>query len=126
MKNALSIKRTTNSSGSTKLERTADTKEFLFLNGEKRTYAQNLLKDWIAQIRHIQGLKNNTIDNHSANVLRLLNFAQVAPWELKPTDVTNFLNPNTITVRVKVFPHQLMLAIVPLGVHFRISCANLI
>ena len=90
MKNVLSIKRTTNSSGSTKLERTADTKEFLFLNGEKRTYAQNLLKDWIAQIRHIQGLKNNTIDNHSANVLRLLNFAQVAPWELKPTDVTNF------------------------------------
>ena len=69
MKNVLSIKRTTNSSGSTKLERTADTKELLFLNGEKRTYAQNLLKDWIAQIRHIQGLKNNTIDNHSANVV---------------------------------------------------------
>ncbi len=90
MKNVLNIKRTTNSSSSVKSERTADTKEFQFLSGDKRTYAQNLLKDWMAQIRHIDGIKHNSIETHASNLLRLINFAQVAPWELKPNHVIDF------------------------------------
>lgn len=99
MKNIISINCTTNSSSSPKNERTADTKEFLFLSGDKRVYAKNLLTDWIAQNRHIEGLANTTIDTHSENLLRLINFVKVAPWELKPKNVTDFFesrfNPQT-------------------------------
>ncbi|ENX56028.1 hypothetical protein F902_03123 [Acinetobacter higginsii] len=89
MKNVLSIQRTTNSShsvDSTKVK----VYNFSYLRGDEQTYAINLFKDWIAQVKHIQGLKQNTINNHRDNLIRLFNFSQVAPWKLKPHHVVAF------------------------------------
>jgi hypothetical protein len=51
----------------------------------------NLVKDWKAQVRHIEGLKNNTIDTHFKNMERLLRISHVAPWELKPKHVVDLI-----------------------------------
>ena len=91
MKNVLRIQRTTNSShsvDSTKVK----VYDFSYLRGDEQTYAINLVKDWAAQIKHIQGLKQNTINNHQDNLIRLFKFCQVAPWQLKPEHVVKFFD----------------------------------
>ena len=68
IKNVLSIQRTTNSShsvDSTKVK----VYDFSYLRGDEQIYAINLFKDWIAQVRHIQGLKQNTIKNHKDSLI---------------------------------------------------------
>ena len=89
MKNILSILRTTNSSHSVDSTQ-VKVYDFSYLRGDEQTYAINLFKDWIAQVKHIQGLKQNTINNHRDNLIRLFNFSQVAPWKLKPHHVVAF------------------------------------
>lgn len=66
-----------------------------FLGGEAKTYANNLIRDWHAQIVHLDGLKGKSASNHRANLFRLLNHAQVAPWELKPVHVTRYFESRT-------------------------------
>ena len=39
---------------------------------------------------HLDGLKKKSVESHSSNLFRLLNHAQVAPWELKPVHVSRF------------------------------------
>ena len=66
-----------------------------FLGGEAKTYANNLIRDWHAQIVHLDGLKGKSAGNHRDNLFRLLNHAQVAPWELKPVHVTRYFESRT-------------------------------
>ncbi len=61
-----------------------------FLGGEAKTYANNLIRDWHAQIVHLDGLKGKSAGNHRDNLFRLLNHTRVAPWELKPVHVTRY------------------------------------
>lgn len=90
MKNVLAIKHTHNSLDSVKSEDKRVDNEFSYLKEDKRAYTLNLVKDWKAQVRHIEGLKNNTIDTHFKNMERLLRVSHVAPWELKPKHVVEF------------------------------------
>jgi site-specific recombinase XerD len=90
MKNVLAIKHTNNSLDSVKTEGKRVDHEFSYLKEDKRVYTLNLVKDWKAQVRHIEGLKNNTIDTHFKNMERLLRISHVAPWELKPKHVVDF------------------------------------
>lgn len=63
-----------------------------FLSGDRQTYALNLLRDWEAQMRHFDGLKAKSCKAHADNLYRLINFAGVAPWELRKKHVTDFLD----------------------------------
>lgn len=62
-----------------------------FLSGDRHAYATNLIRDWEAQMRHLDGLKAKSCKAHADNLARFLNHAQVAPWELKKEHVTRFL-----------------------------------
>jgi len=90
IKNVLAIKHTNNSLDSVKAEVNRVDQEFSYLTEDKRVYTLNLVKDWKAQVRHIEGLKKNTIQTHFSNMERLLRISHVAPWELKPKHVLDF------------------------------------
>lgn len=62
-----------------------------FLSGDRQTYANNLIRDWEAQLRHLDGLKGVSCKGHADNLYRLINHAGVAPWELRKKHVTQFL-----------------------------------
>ena len=62
-----------------------------FLSGERQTYANNLIRDWEAQLRHLDGLKGVSCKGHADNLYRLINHAGVAPWDLRKKHVTQFL-----------------------------------
>lgn len=66
--------------------------EFDYLSGEKRNYAVNLMRDWRQQLLHINGLKRRTIEKQTGDIMRLLDFSKVAPWELTKKHVTEFLD----------------------------------
>lgn len=70
-----------------------------FLTGTEKTYATNLIRDWQAQLQHLDGVMAKTCKGHKEDVFRLLNHAQVAPWELRKDHVTKYLesrfNPET-------------------------------
>ncbi len=61
-----------------------------FLHGTKLAYALNLVRDWHADLLHYQGLKPGSAKLHRDNLLRLLNHARVAPWELQKDHVTRY------------------------------------
>lgn len=63
-----------------------------FLSGDRQSYALNLIQDWEAQMRHLDGLKRKSCKAHADNLYRLINHAGVAPWELKKKHVTDFLD----------------------------------
>lgn len=62
-----------------------------FLGGDRHAYATNLVRDWEAQLVYLDGLKGNSAKNFADDVFRLLNHAQVAPWELNKDHVAAFL-----------------------------------
>jgi len=62
-----------------------------FLSGDRQAYALNLIRDWEAQMRHLEGLKGKSCKAHADNLFRLINHSGVAPWELKKNHVTAFL-----------------------------------
>lgn len=62
-----------------------------FLGGDGHAYAFNLVRDWEAQLIHLEGLKGNSAKSFADDVFRLLNHAKVAPWDLKKEHVTSFL-----------------------------------
>lgn len=64
--------------------------ELTYLPEKERVYALNLIKDWRAQQRQLVGNSNRTIGIHESNIERLLRFAQVAPWNLRPKHVIDF------------------------------------
>jgi len=66
-----------------------------FLGDVGRTYATNLIQMWAATNRHVGGLQSNSIKHHRDSLLRLVNHAQVAPWELKPKHVVAFFEHAT-------------------------------
>ncbi|EQD79321.1 phage integrase family protein, partial [mine drainage metagenome] len=63
-----------------------------FLSGDRQTYALNLIRDWEAQMRHLDGLKGKSCKAHADNLFRLINHAGAAPWELRKKHVTDFLD----------------------------------
>lgn len=63
-----------------------------FLSGQERTYAANLIRDWQAQLRHLDGLLAKSCKSHQDDLFRLLNHAKVAPWALSKTHVTKYLD----------------------------------
>ena len=62
-----------------------------FLKMTEIAYATNLINDWQAQLQHLDGLQQKSCKGHKDDVLRLLNHAKVAPWELKKDHVTKYL-----------------------------------
>ncbi|RTZ75909.1 MAG: hypothetical protein DSZ00_01190 [Gammaproteobacteria bacterium] len=66
-----------------------------FLKGDARTYTENLLSDWYANMLHLQKNKKKTCEHHKANMLRLLRHASVPPWGLKKDHVTRFFESRT-------------------------------
>lgn len=62
-----------------------------FLGGDKKVYATNLIRDWYAQMLHLDGLQASSCKSHQDHVFRLLNHAQVPPWELKKDHVSSYL-----------------------------------
>jgi site-specific recombinase XerD len=74
-----------------------------FLGGERLVYATNLVRDWEAQLIYLDGLKGNSAKSFADNTFRLLNHSQAAPWEIKPTHVTSFLE-----ARAKLRPGGIM------------------
>lgn len=62
-----------------------------FLGGDSHTYATNLVRDWEAQLIHLEGLKGISAKSFANKVFRLLNHAKSAPWDLKKEHVTSFL-----------------------------------
>jgi len=91
MENVVNLKRTANSSATKQSGRTVgNARSLSFLGGEALVYATNLIRDWEAQLLHLDGLKKKSVESHSSNLFRLLNHAQVAPWELKPVHVSRF------------------------------------
>ncbi|MUH93939.1 recombinase, partial [Pseudomonas aeruginosa] len=91
MENVVNLNRTAISSASKQSGRTAgNARSLSFLGGEALVYATNLIRDWEAQLLHLDGLKKKSVESHSSNLFRLLNHAQVAPWELKPVHVSRF------------------------------------
>lgn len=78
----------------------ANERSLAFLTGDRHTFATNLMRDWHAQLLYLDGVKGNTAKGFSDQVYRLLNHAQVAPWELRKEHVTTFfqaraeLHPN--------------------------------
>ncbi len=67
-------------------------RELSFLSGDRKTYAQNLIRDWEAQKRFLDGISAKSCAGLADNLYRLINHAQVAPWELKPKHVVDFLS----------------------------------
>lgn len=47
-------------------------------------------------MRHLDGLKAKSCKAHSSNLLRLLNHARVAPWELRKKHVADFLESRVV------------------------------
>lgn len=62
-----------------------------FLGGDKKVYAGNLIRDWYAQMLHLDGLQASSCKGHQDHVFRLLNHARVPPWELKKDHVSAYL-----------------------------------
>ncbi len=62
-----------------------------FLTGDEKTYATNLVRDWQAQLLHLDGLQQSSCKSHKDNVFRLLNHAQLPPWQLRKEHVTAYL-----------------------------------
>ncbi len=62
-----------------------------FLAGDRHAYATNLVRDWEAQLIHLDGLKGKSAKNFADDVFRLLNHALAAPWELTKEHVTGYL-----------------------------------
>ena len=52
-----------------------------FLGGDGHAYAFNLVRDWEAQLIHLEGLKGNSAKSFADDVFRLLNHAKVFPLE---------------------------------------------
>lgn len=91
MTNVANLNRAANSSATKQSGRpTGNARDLSFLGGEALTYATNLIRDWEAQLLHLDGLKKKSVKCHSSNLYRLLNHAHVAPWELKPVHVSRF------------------------------------
>jgi site-specific recombinase XerD len=74
-----------------------------FLGGDRHAYATNLVRDWEAQLVYLDGLKGNSAKNFADDVFRLLNHAQVAPWELNKDHVAAFLQ-----ARAKLRPTRVL------------------
>ena len=66
-----------------------------FLGGNAKIYTDNLIKDWHAQLVHLDGLKGKSAGNHRDNLFRLLNHAQLPPWELRPAHLTRYFEART-------------------------------
>lgn len=69
----------------------ASDRSLAFLTGDRHTFATNLMRDWHAQLLFLDGVKGNTAKSFADQMYRLLNHAQVAPWELRKEHVTGFL-----------------------------------
>ncbi|OYT93075.1 MAG: recombinase, partial [Pseudomonas sp. PGPPP3] len=61
------------------------------MGGDQKVYATNLIRDWYAQMLHLDGLQQSSCKGHQDDVFRLLNHARVPPWELKKDNVTAYL-----------------------------------
>lgn len=86
MENVVNLNRTAISSASKQSGRTAgNARSLSFLGGEALVYATNLIRDWEAQLLHLDGLKKKSVESHSSNLFRLLNHAQVAPGNSSPS-----------------------------------------
>lgn len=91
MKNVIPISGTANSSPEKQSSRVpANSLALDFLGGDEKTYTDNLIKDWHAQLVFLEGLKANSALTHRDNLVRLLNHAKLAPWQLGPQNVTHY------------------------------------
>jgi len=64
---------------------------FAGLTRSEKTYANNMINDWYAQMHHLHGNQKNTCNSHRDNLMRLIDFAGVPPWELRKYHVVRFL-----------------------------------
>lgn len=96
MTNVLQLPRTGNSS--VPPESTSEpgcSRELQFLPEAQRTFAKNLIRDWEAQKQFLDGVTKKSSDSAASNLLRLINHAKVAPWELRSKHVVDFLSNRT-------------------------------
>ena len=92
MTNVLAIRGTTNSSpGKETRPAPACNRELSFLSGERHRYASNLVSDWEAQLLYLDGVQSATAKHFVGDLSRLINHAEVAPWELRKEHVTRYL-----------------------------------
>jgi len=92
MANVMSISRTGNIVVQKESTNDSIQKElFSSLTRSEKTYASNMINDWYAQMHHLYGNKQKTCDYHRDNLMRLIDFAEVAPWELRKYHVVRFL-----------------------------------
>lgn len=93
MTNVVHLSGTQNSSQAQESQRVAESDASLgFLFGDRRDYALNLIQEWSAQMRHLDGLQPKSCKSHSDNLFRLINHAGLAPWELRKHHVTKYLD----------------------------------
>jgi integrase len=96
MKNVTPFPRTPNSPPAQESEPSAaSTGKLSFLSGDRLTYSQNIIADWQAQLRYLNGLAANSCQNHLDCLMRLIEHAQVAPWECRESHVIRFLESRT-------------------------------
>lgn len=63
-----------------------------FLSGNRHRYATNLLLDWDAQLIYLDGVQSSTAKKMVGDLFRLINHAEVAPWELRQEHVSRYLD----------------------------------
>ncbi|WP_043764605.1 tyrosine-type recombinase/integrase [Algiphilus aromaticivorans] len=105
MTTVLPMKRTINSAPTEEasLKQAPQADALSFLSGREREYANSLISQWYGHIRHWEGNKPASCDQHRDALLRLLRHAEVTPWELRPIHVVNYLESRITPER----PHGL-------------------